>query len=745
MRHAWMRWLMVVLGMAGLWPMRGLAEPASQKPRLLFQEVTGGQSGRRYVVELPQPDGSLRLARLERCTSEEEVRTLFGLFQLPLVQIGSGDERLSAPSTPVLSCPDGLPDDAPVFVETSGQGVSFLQASANRVLVIPNRCTSLIHHFRIPTRAGQQVRPGPPAPEAEHLFLSCGNEKPGRPYTGWQVHRARVDGVGGDKLVLLRKGAVSITLEAVDGHSFNAEDSDTWETALARLRELFSVPSEVETQDVFLRTEPLAPELQQPLFDLCLDTCADPRWSPAHKRFVDGAFTCLSGKLEPDGTCSGSERLAFTEQRQLDGSTRKLAARVGLELPACGTEETWEKRLGLARTEEQGPWMTTLEARFLGSPPKEGAPAALKLPCVKEPPTCQLKLRDSEDLSALSLKAAVKRSCKPGDEVLELVFAKLARVSRHPLVVNQEELPPTMKTVRLIGLPGTSSMVQVAPPRCGADTCTQAQPALLFRGDLDVELSSLKLLPAPLDTAAPAAPPARIGIQAEGGVAKHLTLRLRDVDIGEKEQTPFYKGLRFSGGSLVLFNTNVRAFTDALTAEQARVSITSSRVHEHELASLVHKSVEPKNLKDLEDRPLASSVAHFRALALGARTQVFLAGMSVRGPMNVSWVDDRTAPGEEGLLSVQTRFTNGSGLFHRESVMLSVQGRGRLLFKRPDIRGVANVLQCASRPFASQPELKPEVVLDVPAFGDDILFKVRRGICDFQSPWEPIPPPETGS
>ncbi len=79
--------------------------------------------------------------------------------------------------------------------------------------------------------------------------------------------------------------------------------------------------------------------------------------------------------------------------------------------------------------------------------------------------------------------------------------------------------------------------------------------------------------------------------------------------------------------------------------------------------------------------------------------------------------------------------------------MLSVQGRGLLRLDEPDISGFANVLECASRPFPNSPELKPQIVLDVPTSGNDIWFGLRPGICDFKSPWVwiPSPSPETGS
>jgi len=739
---------------------RGFEAPG---PRLFqYRETSGSTSKLLFAVELPQPEGSVRLARLEGCTAEEKVRELFGLHQSPIPE--RNDPRVNDPSTLVLSCPDTIPQDARVFAEPHGMGVSALRSSTadparpgshETYLVIPNRCADLIRHFGISARVHRQRRQEPagsetgPAPEAERIALSCGTEKPRSPYTGWQVHLADTTLGGFDfgPLVLLRRDNVALALVSLDGLPLSAMDDEAREEKLRRLRGLFSVPDDVpSTLDLPLMSD--APELAQPLFDLCLERCEDPQWSPSHKHLVNGELSCLSGESGPDGTCAHPAPLVLEEKLQLDGSVRKQARTpVGvLGLASCGTTaETWERRLGFERSVETGSWLETRRARFREKPEP---PAALELPCLKEPPTCRLQrpFPEAVDLSKLSLSDAVKRGCEVGDQVLELVLGEGAVINGRAFTVSQRELPPAMKTVRLSGRPGAPSLLQVAQPPCGftGSACKRAQPALLIQGDLEVELSNLKLVPTPPSRAAEpgtSAPPplARIALQAEGGAEKQLRLSLRQVDIGSNEPAPFYKGLQFSGGSLVLFNTNVRAFTNALSAEQAQVSVSATPPRQgpeqplqprFELASLAQPGLTSDSpLEDLAGDSLAGSVVHFRALSLSARSQAFLAGMRVRGPLNVFWADDRTTPEEPGLLSLDTLFTNGSGRFPEESVTLSVRGRGLLRFEAPEIRDVATVLECA-------PRLVPHVVLDAPAFGDDIRFPPRPGCMpEMAFPW----------
>jgi hypothetical protein len=763
MRRTWPYWMMAMAlpacgGESGNetgTPAEATAQAASAvtavaPPKLYSYLVSGDVTETRYAVELAQPQGAARLARLEGCRLEADVRGLFGLLTSPIAPLDAADPRLTDPETPIIACPDRIASDARVYVEPNVNGASYLEYRMGAgggvdapSFVIPNRCVALMKHFRVPERARAAVaKPTEPPPAAApRIRLSCANERPRNPYTGWQVHTAWAFNLDYRAFVLVQKGDASFLVDAIDGTTFNATtlSQDSQATAVvAKLRKLFAVPNEVESRETVLDGN--APELARPLLDVCVGRCGDPSWIPAHKHVSSGGLACASGTFDPaTEECIGASAPSVIEASMLDGSTRRIGTlgATAFSLGACGAAETWERHLGFTVQPEVAPWIRAMEDRY-DEGATQGMPA-LDLPCLVDVPTCRIAVRDGQDLSTTVLADLAPRACKKGESVLEITLAKRAQLTDRPFAIEASTLPASVKTVRVRGLRGEPTTVLVAQPRCGFNNtpCTEPKAAFAITGDLRVEIESLKLLPAapPSGATAAAAPLARTAIEAISGPRRDLTVQIRDVQIGDRAMAPFWKGIRFSGGSLVVYDSNVRAFTDALQATEGKVAVVSwPMAQAYEVAALAQDGLTSGQLRDLRGRSIAGSAANFRALAFDANVQAVLVNMNVRGPNDVAWTNDRKDGTDEGLLAINTSFANGSDFFPRESLMLSVQGRGYLRFRAPIVSGMGNVIACPSRPFPTSPEIVPRIVLDVPSF-ERIAHDFNPGICTVESPW----------
>ncbi|XXX74004.1 hypothetical protein WMF30_40795 [Sorangium sp. So ce134] len=722
------------------------------KPTLFrYRAIGAAGSEMRYAAELPQEDGTTILLRLEGCLDERVVRELFGVRRSAIAE---RTDVVIDPAAPTIACPDRIAADASVYAEPRTQGLSLLEyrldgeppaTEPGRYFVIPNRCGGLMKHLGIAERARRAPAPPlgspgwTPEPSATPIQLSCANERATEPYDGWEVHSAWLPSVEFRWMVLVKKGNTSFFVESLDGRPYNDLTDAERATGLAGLRKLLAVPSSSESTDVVPEDEEIQPDV--PFFDVCLDRCGEASWVPAHKVLRDGYVECESGSLDPStGGCLDGERRGYTDRLELNGTTSRRAALGGvvLDLPICTAGETWERRFGLSGHDSGGTWLTRLIAAYNAGKSEGAAPRSVSLPCLVPDRTCSVALREGADLSTTTV-ATLTRNCAVDAEALEVRVGKRATVTRPPFTLDTAALPARMRKVRMVGEPEGSS-ITVAQPTCGFGTstaCTDAQPAILVQGDMTVDLEHLRLVSrAPTgSTAGPPAPLARVGVQATGSAARGLVLRVRDVVIGGDSAPVFYKGIVFSGGTLALYSSSVRAFTDGVSADRARVSIVSWPVAGgHSIESLAQPGLTADDLVDLRGEWLGGSVANFRALTLSADVQAFVVGMRVSGPMAVAWNDDRATWTEDGLLAVDSTFTSTPGYFDRESVMLSVAGRGQLDFVNSKIVNFGHVLRCPSRLSGGT----AKIIFDRPEF-DEITYGLRQGACTVESAtlWEP--------
>ncbi|WP_437672668.1 hypothetical protein [Sorangium sp. So ce131] len=725
-------------------------------PRLLqYRQISDGVSETRYLAELPQDSGEKVLLRLAGCREEGVVREMFGLRQSAIAEwTGAVDE-----AWPEIACPDRIATDAGVYAEPRTLGTSLLEyritgetpaAGPGRYFVIQNRCAGLMTHLDIPGRARRApaVPLGtptwtPPA-GATPIRLSCANERPQTTYEGWEVHTAFVPSLEFRTMLIVKKGNTSFFVESLDGQPYNDVVDDAERARkLDGLRALLGVPSTSASLDDVVEDELI--EEGHPFFDVCLDRCADPDWVPSHKVVREGYLECESGALDPEtGGCVEGARREVTDRLELDGTTSRRAplGDVVLDLEVCSASETWERRLGLARRADAGEtWMQRLTAAYnAGKSAAEAAPpASVALPCIAPTRTCTATLRDLSDLSSTTL-ASLTRSCRAGDEALEIRLGKRATLTRQAFTIDAAALPAGMRAVRLVG-DAERTTVTVSPPVCGFGTttaCTDPQPAIVVQGDLTLDVEHLRLVSRAATTGAAGAPPAplaRIAVQATGSSARGLVLRARDVHVVGDDTPAFYKGIVFSGGSLALYNSSVRAYTDAVSVDRGRVATVSWPVAgAYAIESLAQPGIPSASLVDLRGRWLGGSAANFRALALNADVQAFVVGMRVAGPTAVSWSDDRAVWPEDGLLAVDGDFTSAAGYFARESVMLSVSGRGQLSFVAPRVTDFAHVLRCPTTLSGGT----ARITFDRPEF-QDITYALRQGACTFESAsqWEP--------
>ncbi|MGK3998628.1 hypothetical protein [Sorangium sp. So ce1024] len=722
------------------------------KPTLFrYRAIGAAGSEMRYAAELPQEDGTTVLLRLEGCLDERAVRELFGVRRSAIAE--RTDVVIDA-AAPMIACPDRIAPDANVYAEPRTQGLSRLEyrldgeppeAGPGRYLVIPNRCGGLMKHLGIAERARRAPAPPlgspgwTPEPGATPIQLSCANERATEPYDGWEVHSAWLPSVEFRWMLLVKKGDTSFFVESLDGRPYNDLTDAERERGLAALRTLLAVPSSWQSTDVVPEDAEIEPDM--PFFDVCLDRCGAAGWIPAHKVLRDGYLECESGALDPGtGGCLDGARRGYTERLELDGTTSRRAPLGGviLDLPLCTAGETWERRFGLSGHDGGGTWLARLISAYNAGKGEGAAPRSVSLPCLVPDRTCSVTLRDSTDLSTTTV-ATLTRSCAVDAEALEVRVGKRATVSRPPFTLDAAAFPARMRRVRMVGEP-EGSLITVAQPTCGFGTstaCTEAQPALQVNGDMTVDLEHLRLVSrAPTgSTSGPPAPLARVGVHAAGSAARGLVLRLRDVDIGGDTAPVFYKGIVFSGGTLALHSSSVRAFTDGVSADRARVSIVSWPVAGvHSIESLAQPGLTANDLVDLRGEWLGGSVANFRALTLSADVQAFVVGMRVSGPMAVAWSDDRATWTEDGLLAVDSTFTSAPGYFDRESVMLSVAGRGQLNFVNTRVADFGHVLRCPSRLSGGT----ARIIFDRPEF-DEITYGLRQGACTVESAtlWDP--------
>lgn len=725
-------------------------------PRLLrYVQTIDGVSEVRYLAEQPQDGGGKAYLRLAGCREESEVREMFGLRRSAIAEWTGGVDA----EWPEIACPDRIATDAGVYAEPRTLGTSLLEyritgeppaAGPGRYLVIPNRCAGLMTHLDIPARARRApaVPLGtptwtPPAGAAP-IRLSCANERPPSTYDGWEVHTAFVPSLGFRTMLLVKKGNTSLFVDSLDGLAYNDAGDGERARQLAGLRALLAVPSASASLDDVVEDEQI--EEGHPFFDVCLDRCGDPAWVPAHTVVRDGYVECESGAIDPDtGACAaGARPLEATDRLELDGTTSRRAplGDVVLDLQICPSSETWERHLGLARRDDGGTWMQRLTAAYNAGKSAAEAPAAtsVALPCLVPTRTCTATLRDGTDLSTTTI-ASLTRSCRAGDEALEIRLGKGAKLTRQAFTIDAAALPAGMRAVRLVG-DAARTTVTVSPPICGfgaTTACADPQPAIVVQGDLTLDLEHLRLVSSAASTTsaagAPPAPLARIAVQAAGSSARGLVLRARDVQVVGDTTPAFYKGIVFSGGALALHDSSVRAYTDAVSVDRARVSAVSwPAAGAYALESLAQPGIPSASLVDLRGRWLGGSAANFRALALNADVQAFVVGMRIAGPTAVSWSDDRAVWPEDGLLAVDGDFTSAAGYFDRESVMLSVSGRGRLSFVAPRVTRFGHVLRCP----ATLSGGTAKITLDRPEF-QDITYALRQGACTFESAsqWEP--------
>ncbi|XYH95007.1 hypothetical protein ACMHYB_45455 [Sorangium sp. So ce1128] len=756
MRRRWL-WALVPLlasacGDAGE-PERTSGHALTAAKPTLFRYRAIGETGSemRYAAELPQDDGTTILLRLEGCLEERVVRELFGVRRSAIPE---RTDVVFGATTPMIACPDRIAADANVYAEPRTQGLSRLEyrldgepaaTGPGRYFVIPNRCGGLMKHLAIAERARRAPAPPlgspgwTPEPGATPIQLSCANERATEPYDGWEVHSAWLPSVEFRWMVLVKKGDTSFFVESLDGRPYNDLTDEERARDLAGLRRLLGVPSSRESTIVVPEDEEIRPDM--PFFDVCLSRCGAADWVPAHKVLRDGYLECESGSLDPStGGCLDAERRGYTDRLELNGTTSRRAPLGGvvLDLPLCTAGETWERHFGLSGHDGGGTWLTRLIAAYNAGKSEGTAPRSVSLPCLVADRTCSVTLREGADLSTTTV-ASLTRSCAVDAEALEVRVGKRATLSRAPFTLDAAALPARMRRVRMVGDP-EGSIVSVAQPTCGfgANTaCTEAQPAVLVQGDLTVDLEHLRLVSrAPTgSTAGPPAPLARVGVQAAGSPARGLVLRVRDVVIGGDTAPVFYKGIVFSGGTLALHSSSVRAFTDGVSADRARVSIVSWPVAGgHTIESLAQAELTADDLVDLRGEWLGGSVANFRALTLSADVQAFVVGMRVSGPMAVAWNDDRATWTEDGLLAVDSTFTSAPGYFDRESVMLSVAGRGQLEFVNATVVNFGHVLRCPSRLSGGT----ARIIFDRPEF-DEITYGLRQGACTFESAtlWDP--------
>ncbi|WP_437725915.1 hypothetical protein [Sorangium sp. So ce861] len=716
-----------------------------------YRAIGGAGSEMRYAAELPQEDGMTILLRLEGCLEERVVRELFGVRRSAIAE--RTDVVFDA-TTPMIACPDRIAADANVYAEPRTQGLSRLEyrldgeppeAGPGRYFVIPNRCGGLMNHLGIAERARRAPAPPlgspgwTPEPGATPIELSCANERATEPYDGWEVHSAWLPSVEFRWMVLVKKGDTSFFVESLDGRPYNDLTDAERESGLAGLRRLLAVPTSSESTDVVPEDEEIRPDM--PFFDVCLSRCGAADWVPAHKVLRDGYLECESGSLDPStGGCVDGERRGYTDRLELNGTTSRRAPLGGvvLDLPLCTAGETWERHLGLTGHDGGGTWLTRLIAAYNAGKSEGAAPPSVSLPCLVPDRTCSVTLREGADLSTTTV-ATLTRNCAVDAEALEVRVGKGATLSRQPFTLDAAVLPATMRRVRMVGVP-EGSIISVAQPTCGFGTgapCTEAQPAISVQGDLTVDLEHLRLVSRPPTggTAGPPKPLARVGVQAAGSAARGLVLRVRDVVIGGDTAPVFYKGIVFSGGTLALHSSSVRAFTDGVSVDRARVSIVSWPVAgAHTIESLAQPGLTADDLVDLRGAWIGGSVANFRALTLSADVQAFVVGMRVSGPMAVAWSDDRAAWPEDGLLAVDSTFTSAPGYFDRESVMLSVTGRSQLNFVNTRVANFGHVLRCPSRLSGGT----ARIIFDRPEF-DEITYGLRQGACTFESAtlWDP--------
>ncbi|WP_257450583.1 hypothetical protein [Archangium lipolyticum] len=742
---------------------RALAQ-APLVPSLFSYETTSGATA--YAVELPQGEGrASRFARLNGCT-EANARRLFRIYADPITPLDESPwkNQLDYPSTLVLSCPDTTASGARVFVESLTLGSSYLEylqgsgtdaGQPSSFLVIPNRCGELIFHFQVPQRAAQQeTSREPPPATGERIYLSCKRDRPVE-YSGWELDTAYVRslGWGGRYVYVLTRGASTVLLDAVDGLPVTDLQWDDAKLAEVqdRLRALFMIPEsvpsswagELEYQDVAGR----------PLFDFCVDHCgAD--FKPAHKKVVDGAISCLQGELGAGESCTYATPFTYEERQQLDGTIRRGAQLPTGELvfPSCGgATETWQKHLGFTHdTAVTSSWLGQLKAAYGTGTPSSPSTPQLALPCLQEQKTCRIDLSqvilDGIDLSEIELSRELERAirarqCASGPEALEVVLGPEAILSDAPFRVDASTLPSSLKTLRLGGEAGARTALLVSEPRCGtgATPCTAAVPAIQVEGDLEVELRYLDMRPIPPTTPVASRPAlARVAVRARGGTGQKLMLRLRDADIGDVTRAyPFYAGVDIAGGSLVLYNSDVLAFTSAVEAEQGTVSIVSwPQTGQLKLVSLAHANPSSGILIDLDGRSLSGTVDRFRALTLKPGAQAFIGGATLQGPVGILWSGIPRPGGEDALWSKRTTFSKGlpstSTLFRTEATMLRVRTAGRLVFDAASVSNFAYVVRCPAQ--ASGEQALVQFVVPQP-MTDIRYLTASPGACQVQAPW----------
>ena len=685
---------------------------------------------------LPQPGARGLVLRSVTCGSDQ-LKALFGIDRVELIELLSSDEareleRLTSRAW-ALPCPAGKPlrvayaEPSTWHVQLASRDAAAAAPAADAstpaelVLAIPQTCGALIAHFQVIARAREQRGEEPGTRLVPEIFLPCAKAAAAQAAGSWS---ADIVIARGRALVRLSQGTSEIYVHRVDGLAPDPSNRAQLNDVLERANERFRLG---ERRSVSLGRPAQMPQVA---LDVCTRACA--AFVPSHLILHADRLVCAD-QSPPDvkGECpAGAPALHLEERLAADGATVQHLRRSddpawhGGTFAACAGEGSWARALGARVHRDARDLIDEARLRYLDP----GTP--LVTPCVQEA-GCTVEIPPGTDIAATAqtLLGTIHDRCWNGEEVVtlrlggdvtasgNLTLAAPADARTPACRPTRSALPCGLGSVRIVGA-RAGVQVRVPSRQCGTAPCRSETPALSVRGPITLEVEDLAWRAAPgpslpedlraasgLPKPHPALPGNRVAIEASQGAT--LLLRRSSLGATVPADTPmplqFFAGVRLTDATLFAWQSDVRAYAVAVSANRSRVVVVGSQADAPPELRVLAGARSYPDLIDLAERPTAQPT-YFTALRLeGAQTRAFVGGVRLLAPVGIAYLGPGTGQPDLTVVDALIGWNVGCAArtFVRESRALLVSGSGELKLSAVDVQEMGRLLDCVEPARAS--------------------------------------------